>query len=93
VVTFRTPDERLIWLAAIGSRSKDDLAGLGVLAGWRGIFVREVKAAYGSTLVISPDAGFLADPAVTYPAGVSRIAAVANRQASSVSPTLARAQA
>lgn len=41
VVTFRTPDERLIWFAATRSRSKDDLAGLGVLAGWRGIFVRD----------------------------------------------------
>jgi transposase len=38
---IRTPDERLVWLAAIGARTKDELKDLGVLEGWKGVFVRD----------------------------------------------------
>ena len=40
-VVLRTPDERLVWLAPIGSRTKDDLRDLGVLSGWHGTSVRD----------------------------------------------------
>jgi len=40
-VTVRTPDARLVWYAAMGSRSKTDIAGLGVLDGYAGYLVRD----------------------------------------------------
>jgi hypothetical protein len=40
-VTVRTPDARLVWYAAMGSRSKTDIAGLGVLEGYAGYLVRD----------------------------------------------------
>ncbi|MGH3899349.1 MAG: IS66 family transposase [Pseudonocardiaceae bacterium] len=40
-VTVRTPDARLVWYAALGSRSKTALAGLGVLEGYAGYLVRD----------------------------------------------------
>ncbi|MGH3803303.1 MAG: IS66 family transposase, partial [Pseudonocardiaceae bacterium] len=40
-VTVRTPDARLVWYAAIGSCSKTDTAGLGVLEGYSGYLVRD----------------------------------------------------
>ncbi|MFC0863946.1 IS66 family transposase [Sphaerimonospora cavernae] len=40
-VVIRTPDERLVWLTAIGARTKEELKNLGVLDGWDGIFVRD----------------------------------------------------
>ena len=45
-VTIRTPDARLIWYAALGSRSGPAIAGLGVLEGWRGYLVRDDYAAW-----------------------------------------------
>ena len=45
-VTIRTPDARLIWYAAMGSRSGPAIAGLGVLAGWHGYLVRDDCAAW-----------------------------------------------
>lgn len=45
-VTVRTPDARLVWYAAIGSRSKTDIAGLGVLEGYPGYLVRDDYAAW-----------------------------------------------
>ena len=41
MVTVRTPDERLVWLAVTGSRSKKALRGLGVLDGFGGYLVRD----------------------------------------------------
>ena len=41
VVTVRTPDERLVWYAAMPSRSSEAIKGLGVLDGYRGILVRD----------------------------------------------------
>jgi hypothetical protein len=38
---IRTPDERLVWLTAIGSRTKQELKNLGVLDDWAGVFVRD----------------------------------------------------
>jgi len=40
-VTVRSPDARLVWYAAMGSRSKTAIAGLGVLAGYTGYLVRD----------------------------------------------------
>lgn len=40
-VTLRTPDARLIWYAAMPSRSKDSIADLGVLDDWHGYLVRD----------------------------------------------------
>lgn len=45
-VTLRTPDARLIWYAAMPSRSKDSLAGLGVLDDWHGFLVRDDYAGW-----------------------------------------------
>ena len=45
-VTLRTPDARLIWYAAMGSRSGPAIAGLGVLDGWHGYLVRDDYAAW-----------------------------------------------
>lgn len=45
-VTVRTPDARLVWYAAMGSRSKTDIAGLGVLEGYAGYLVRDDYAAW-----------------------------------------------
>jgi transposase len=41
VVTVRTPDERLVWYAAMPSRSSEAIKGLGVMDGYRGILVRD----------------------------------------------------
>jgi transposase len=46
VVTLRTPDERLIWYAPIGSRTKVAIADLGVLEGYAGHLVRDDYAAW-----------------------------------------------
>jgi transposase len=40
-VTVRTPDARLVWYAAMPSRSKTAIAGLGVLGDWHGFLVRD----------------------------------------------------
>ena len=45
-VTIRTPDARLIWYAAMGSRSSAAIAGLGVLEGWHGYLVRDDYAGW-----------------------------------------------
>ena len=45
-VTLRTPDARLIWYAAMGSRSGPAIAGLGVLEDWHGYLVRDDYAAW-----------------------------------------------
>jgi Transposase IS66 family/Family of unknown function (DUF6444) len=45
-VTIRTPGARLIWYAALGSRSGPAIAGLGVLEGWHGYLVRDDYAAW-----------------------------------------------
>jgi hypothetical protein len=45
-VTIRTPDARLIWYAAMRSRSSASIAGLGVLDGWHGYLVRDDYAAW-----------------------------------------------
>ena len=45
-VTVRTPDARLVWYAPIGSRSKTDLVGLGVLEGYAGYLVRDDYAGW-----------------------------------------------
>jgi transposase len=45
-VTIRTPDPRLIWYAALGSRSSAAIAGLGVLDGWHGYLVRDDYAGW-----------------------------------------------
>jgi transposase len=45
-VTVRTPDARLVWYAPIGSRSKNALAGLGVLEGYAGYLVRDDYAGW-----------------------------------------------
>jgi hypothetical protein len=41
VITIRTPDERLVLLAATGSRSKKAINDIGVLDGWAGYLVRD----------------------------------------------------
>ncbi|MGH8625965.1 MAG: IS66 family transposase, partial [Gammaproteobacteria bacterium] len=45
-VTVRTPDARLVYYAAMGSRSKTDIAGLGVLEGYAGYLVRDDYTAW-----------------------------------------------
>jgi hypothetical protein len=45
-VTLRTPDARLVWYAAMPSRSKDSIADLGVLDGWHGYLVRDDYAGW-----------------------------------------------
>jgi hypothetical protein len=45
-VTVRTPDARLIWYAAMTSRSKTSIADLGVLEGWHGYLVRDDYAGW-----------------------------------------------
>ncbi|MGH3771713.1 MAG: IS66 family transposase, partial [Pseudonocardiaceae bacterium] len=45
-VTVRTPDARLVWYAAMGSRSKTAIAGLGVLEGYSGYLVRDDYAGW-----------------------------------------------
>ena len=45
-VTIRTPDARLIWYAALGSRSGAEIAGLGVLEDWHGYLVRDDHEAW-----------------------------------------------
>ncbi len=45
-VTIRTPDARLIWYTAPGSRSGAAIAGLGVLEGWHGYLVRDDYAGW-----------------------------------------------
>lgn len=45
-VTLRTPDARLIWYAAMPSRSKDSIAELDVLQGWHGYLVRDDYAGW-----------------------------------------------
>ncbi|MGH3821509.1 MAG: IS66 family transposase [Pseudonocardiaceae bacterium] len=45
-VTVRTPDARLVYYAAMGSRSKTDIAGLGVLQGYTGYLVRDDYTAW-----------------------------------------------
>ncbi|HWR47471.1 MAG TPA: transposase [Pseudonocardiaceae bacterium] len=45
-VTVRTPDARLVYYAAMGSRSKADIAGLGVLEGYAGYLVRDDYTAW-----------------------------------------------
>ncbi|MCA1694008.1 MAG: IS66 family transposase [Actinobacteria bacterium] len=45
-VTVRTPDARLVWYAAMGSRSKTAIAGLGVLDGYTGYLVRDDYAGW-----------------------------------------------
>lgn len=45
-VTLRTPDARLIWYAAMTSRSKDSIAELGVGEDWHGFLVREDYAGW-----------------------------------------------
>ena len=46
VVTLRTPDARLVWLGAIGSRSKTAIKDLGVLDGYTGYLVRDDYAGW-----------------------------------------------
>lgn len=45
-VTVRTPDARLVWYAAMGSRSKSAIADLGVLDGYAGYLVRDDYAGW-----------------------------------------------
>jgi hypothetical protein len=45
-VTLRTPDPRLIWYAAMPSRSKDAIADLDVLNDWHGFLVRDDYAGW-----------------------------------------------
>ena len=45
-VTLRTPDTRLIWYAAMPSRSKTSIADLGVLDDWHGFLVRDDYAGW-----------------------------------------------
>jgi hypothetical protein len=46
MVTVRTPDERLVWYAAITSRGSASLKDLGVFDGWDGVLVRDDYAGY-----------------------------------------------
>jgi transposase len=46
VVTVRTPDERLVWYAAMPSRSSEAIKGLGVMDGYHGILVRDDYAGW-----------------------------------------------
>ena len=46
VVTVRTPDERLVWYAAIPSRSSEAIKSLGVLDDYHGVLVRDDYAGW-----------------------------------------------
>jgi Transposase IS66 family/Family of unknown function (DUF6444) len=46
VATVRTPDARLVWYAAMPSRSSEAIKGLGVLDGYHGILVRDDYAGW-----------------------------------------------
>lgn len=46
VVTVRTPDERLVWYAAMPSRSSEAIKALSVLDGYQGILVRDNYAGW-----------------------------------------------
>jgi hypothetical protein len=46
VMVIRTPDGRLVWYRAMGSRRKDTIAALGVLDGYRGYLVRDGYTGY-----------------------------------------------
>lgn len=46
VVALRTPDERLVWLAVITSRSKQAIKDLGMLHGYAGYLVRDDYAGW-----------------------------------------------
>ena len=46
VVTVRTPDERLVWYAAMPSRSSEAIKGLDVMDGYHGILVRDDYAGW-----------------------------------------------
>lgn len=46
MVTVRTPDERLVWYAAITSRSSANLKDLGIFDRWPGVLVRDDYAGY-----------------------------------------------
>lgn len=46
VVTVRTPDERLVYYAAVTARSGEQLKALGILDGWTGHLVRDDYAGY-----------------------------------------------
>jgi hypothetical protein len=46
VVTVRTPDERLVWYAAMPSRSSEAIKNLGVMDGYHGILVRDDYAGW-----------------------------------------------
>ena len=47
-MTIRTPDARLIWYAAMRSRSGASIAGLGVIEGWHGYLVRNGARSSGA---------------------------------------------
>jgi transposase len=53
-VTIRTPDARLIWYAALGSRSSTAIAGLDVLEGWHGYLSATTTRAGISSMPGSP---------------------------------------
>lgn len=46
VITLRTPDERLVLLEAVSSRSAEAIRAVGVLTGWRGYLVRDDYAGW-----------------------------------------------
>jgi hypothetical protein len=46
VVDLRTPDERLVWYAALHARSSKEIAGIGVMDGYSGYLVRDDYAGW-----------------------------------------------
>jgi transposase len=46
VIVIRTPDQRLVWYRAMGSRCKQAIKALGVLDGYRGYLVRDGYTGY-----------------------------------------------
>jgi len=46
VMVIRTPDQRLVWYRALGSRGKQAIKALGVLDGYRGYLVRDGYTGY-----------------------------------------------
>jgi hypothetical protein len=46
MITVRTPDQRLVWYAAITSRSSASLKDLGIFDQWRGVLVRDDYSGY-----------------------------------------------
>jgi transposase len=46
VMVLRTPDQRLVWYRAMGSRCKQAIKALGVLDGYRGYLVRDGYTGY-----------------------------------------------